>query len=176
MMEAAATRAPSTSTATAADPPPKQGYRFHKSGSSSPIPPPQVQRRPHQNQAPSNSHPISESSSSAPAATANDTTLASGSRVQNSAAAASSSSTEAPAGVDPKLYQIVKRITSSTPSLLISSSAGESSFFVQFQFHWIYRVSISVGILYMLSDLEEFNCGYFGGYSYLSTVLCKKFY
>jgi len=125
-------------TAAAAAPPQhlnKQGFRFHKSGSVSPIPPPppslttpttpalsqpsQQHHMPYPQQAPSleriPSHPtlISEVLSSTSSYSSSTSTVFIGDI--------------APSGVDPKLYQIVKRITSCTPSLLISSSSSSGT-------------------------------------------------
>ena len=130
---------------TAAPPPPhlpnKQGFRFHKSGSVSPIPPPpsssttpslsssvQEQRSLHQQQQqmppleriPSHPKLISEISSSSSSYSSSSTSVFGGS----GGAGAGIGGEAAPSGVDSKLYQIVKRITSCTPSLLISSSSS----------------------------------------------------
>ena len=106
----AATDHNSNASAMIARGPPKQGFRFYKSGSTSssapgvgPLP---RTGSPHRRSLMSESPtfaagPADGRSSSAPAATAT------------------------PLGVDPKLYQIVKRVVSSTPSLLISSSVGK---------------------------------------------------
>mmetsp|Transcript_30424 Transcript_30424/g.51868 ORF Transcript_30424/g.51868 Transcript_30424/m.51868 type:complete len:1068 (-) Transcript_30424:96-3299(-) len=103
-METAPPPPPSTAPTNAPPPPPKQGFRFYKSGSAS-----SLQRVP--------SHPslISESSTT--------------SVVENHPNSLSSAAGAggAPLGVDSKLYQVVKRITSSTPSLLISASAGNKA-------------------------------------------------
>jgi hypothetical protein len=100
-----------SSSTTAPQPPPtqqpKQGFRFNKSGAVSPI----IPRVP--------SHPslISESGG--------------GDNSNNLSAAISSAAGVSggviPAGVDPKLYQVVKRIASSTPSFLITSSSGNKA-------------------------------------------------
>lgn len=78
----------------------KQGFRFYKSGSTSPAPPPhRVLSNPslasEPGESPSFHQLLQANSSSSP-----------------------------PSAVDPKLLQIVKRITTSTPSLLIASSGG----------------------------------------------------
>lgn len=109
--------------------PNKQGFRFHKSGSVSPIPPPpqsvQQQREEEQQQRPTfariPSHPtliseISSSSSSSYSSASPSACIGSG---------ASAGGEISPSGVDPKLHHIIKRITSCTPSLLISSSTGK---------------------------------------------------
>ena len=129
-------------TAAAAAPPQhlnKQGFRFHKSGSVSPIPPPpppsslttttttttpalsqpsQQHHMPYPQQAPSleriPSHPTLISELSSSSSHSSSTVFIGGGDI-------------APSGVDPKLYQIVKRITSYTPSLLISSSSSSGT-------------------------------------------------
>ena len=80
----------------------KQGFRFYKSGSSSPVPPP--------HRVLSNPSLVSESGES-PSASVHQL------RRTNS----SSSS------VDPKLLQIVRRITTSTPSLLSAAGGNRAS-------------------------------------------------
>ena len=85
----------------------KQGFRFHKSGSVSPIPPPSqlsIVRPP--------SAPPALLISSSEATTTTSTATAADSN--------NNTSTPTPVGVDPKLYQIVKRIVASTPSLLVN--------------------------------------------------------
>ena len=84
----------------------KQGFRFHKSGSVSPIPPPSqlsIVRPP-------SAPPALLISSSEAATTSSTATVADN----------NNTSTPTPVGVDPKLYQIVKRIVASTPSLLVN--------------------------------------------------------
>eukprot|EP00577_Skeletonema_sp_RCC1716_P031303 CAMPEP_0113403304 /NCGR_PEP_ID=MMETSP0013_2-20120614/17753_1 /TAXON_ID=2843 ORGANISM="Skeletonema costatum, Strain 1716" /NCGR_SAMPLE_ID=MMETSP0013_2 /ASSEMBLY_ACC=CAM_ASM_000158 /LENGTH=89 /DNA_ID=CAMNT_0000288767 /DNA_START=24 /DNA_END=290 /DNA_ORIENTATION=+ /assembly_acc=CAM_ASM_000158 len=79
----------------------KQGFRFYKSGSTSPVPPGTATNNPLLHRVPSNPSLISESEQ----------------QLRRSNSSSSSS-------VDPKLLQIVKRITTSTPSLLIASTGG----------------------------------------------------
>jgi hypothetical protein len=126
---------------TADAPPPnlpnKQGFRFHKSGSVSPIPPPphssttllQPQSvQPHQEQQQQQlqsleripSHPTLISEAASPSYSS-EISSTFGGRVCGGNGAGSEI---APLGVDPKLFHIVKRITSCTPSLLISSSGN----------------------------------------------------
>ncbi|KAL9180001.1 hypothetical protein ACHAXT_007971 [Thalassiosira profunda] len=79
----------------------KQGFRFHKSGGTSPLPPSSVAQpsREHNLQrVPSHPSLVSEAEGASGAA--------------------------CPPGVDAKLFQIVRRIVTATPSLLINSSSG----------------------------------------------------
>ncbi|KAL7446366.1 hypothetical protein ACHAXM_010152 [Skeletonema potamos] len=87
----------------------KQGFRFYKSGSISPVPP---SNPPHR--VSSNPSLVSESGES-------PSFLPQQLRRTNS-----STSSSSPA-VDPKLLQIVKRITTSTQSLLIASTGGNKA-------------------------------------------------
>ena len=87
---------------------PKQGFRFYKSGSTSPVPP-TTANPPHR--VPSNPSLVPESGESP---------SLSQQPFRRTSSSASSS-------VDPKLLQIVKRITSNTPSLLTSSTGGNKA-------------------------------------------------
>jgi len=128
---------------------PKQGFRFSKTGAVSPIPPPSsspIKRVPSQPSLISEStHPTPltpsslKRSNSQPVADSQNTSVSnSGKNIggkgfsfarSNSLSISSASDTiviPVPSGVDAKLFQIVKKLTASTPSLLISTKSGGS--------------------------------------------------
>lgn len=84
----------------------KQGFRFHKSGNISPIPPSSL-----------STQQLSRSNSnSSNTGEGRDISPGSGEgRIQQQ-------QLQLPSNIDHKLYQIIKRITSNTPSLLVCSS------------------------------------------------------
>jgi len=96
-----------TTTAIQQHPPSnaKQGFRFHKSGNISPIPPSSSHN---QSSSSSTTHQLSRSNSNS----GGDTSPGLGEARQ----------LQLPSNIDHKLYQIIKRITSNTPSLLVCSS------------------------------------------------------
>ena len=98
-------------TTTAIQHPPnnniKQGFRFHKSGNISPIPP-------------SSSHNQTSSTTTQQLSRSNSNSGADISPTPGPGEGRQQ--LQLPSNIDHKLYQIVKRITSNTPSLLVTSS------------------------------------------------------
>jgi len=85
----------------------KQGFRFHKSGNISPIPPSSA------------SHTQSSQSQQLSRSNSNSGDISPG-------PGEGRQQLQLPSNIDHKLYQIIKRITSNTPSLLVCSSGKVS--------------------------------------------------
>ena len=95
----------------------KQGFRFHKSGNISPIPP-------------SSSH---TQSSSQPQKLSRSNSNNSGDISPGSGEGKTQQKQlQLPSNIDHKLYQIIKRITSNTPSLLVTSSGKSIIFDIEY--------------------------------------------
>ena len=110
----------------------KQGFRFHKSGNISPIPP---------------------SSSTQPSTTTTQKLSRSNSNTGDipTSGTGEGRQLQLPSNIDHKLYQIIKRITSNTPSLLVCSS-GKSRIY---QYSTIYTSHTlhTLSLIYTLSCL-----------------------
>ena len=87
----------------------KQGFRFHKSGNISPIPP-------------SSSH--TQSSTTTRQLSRSNSNSSGGDNISSGQGEGRTQQQQLqlPSNIDHKLYQIIKRITSNTPSLLVCSS------------------------------------------------------
>jgi len=108
----------------------KQGFRFHKSGNISPIPPSSSSHN--QTSQPQQLSSLSRSNSnSGDTGEGRDITLVPGEGRQQ---------LQLPSNIDHKLYQIIKRITSNTPSLLVCSSGKFSRIFILFLSICIYNI------------------------------------
>ena len=88
----------------------KQGFRFHKSGNISPIPP-----------SSSSSHTQSSSTTTTQQLSRSNSNSNSGDNISPGPGGEGRQQLQLPSNIDHKLYQIIKRITSNTPSLLCSS-------------------------------------------------------
>ena len=117
----------------------KQGFRFHKSGNISPIPP-----------SSSSSHTQSSSTTTTQQLSRSNSNSNSGDNISPGPGGEGRQQLQLPSNIDHKLYQIIKRITSNTPSLLVCSSGKVAYTLLQRAIHSLYQSQ-----LYMYSYLTH---------------------